>query len=119
MCIKVSTGMTLTINCDHGEFFRIKQMEESGILLRYEKTYWPPDKCREKRLQASKTRALTVTDVLLVFIILGLGITTATLSLAVEIYFKTFVHNRHIMPVNLFNDQRSAVRSPGKKRIPS
>ena len=76
-------------------FFRIKQMEQCGILLKYQRLYWPPDVCAEKRMQASKTRALTLTDVLIVFIIFGVGIATATITILLEIISKTIIQKRN------------------------
>ncbi len=59
-------------------------MQQSGLLKRYEEMYWPPDECQQRRIEESKTRALTVNDVLVVFIILIVGFAVALLVLLVE-----------------------------------
>ena len=68
-------------------------MEESGLLLYWEKKYFPPTKCdhQEKENQTPASRAMTIYDVAAAFIILGVGILLSTLCCMVEIYCNKYV----------------------------
>ncbi len=65
--------------------FRIEMMQQSGLLKRYEEMYWPPDECQQRRIEESKTRALTLNDILIVFIILISGVSAACMVLIIEL----------------------------------
>ena len=92
-------------------------MEESGILLKYEKAYWPPDFCAEERLEASKTRALSLADVLVVFIILAVGILAAVLTISLEIAFKMFIRSRNVVPIHPMDAKMSSDEGLDKRTI--
>ena len=92
-------------------------MEESGILLNYQKTYWPPDVCAEERLEASKTRALSMADVLAVFIILSVGILAAALTISLEIALKMFIRSRNVVPVQEMETKMSSDKGLDKRTV--
>ena len=98
-----------------GILFRIKQMEESGILLNYQRIYWPRDVCAEKRLEASKTRALSLADVLIVFIILAVGILAAAVTISLEISLKKIIRGRNIASVQAFDAKKNPDRGLDKR----
>ena len=89
-------------------------MEESGILLNYQRKYWPPDVCAEERLEASKTRALSLADVLVVFIILAVGILAAIVTISLEICLKMF---RNVVPVDSMDTKMNPEKGVNKRTI--
>ncbi len=67
-------------------FFRIKSLEETGILKYFEKKYIRyDDRCARKLGQQIESRALPLEESISVFIILSIGIVTAMIVLILEI----------------------------------
>ncbi len=65
--------------------YRIEKITESGLLKYWKNKHWPPDLCAAK-MEKMKTasRALTLDDIRVVFLILCTGLSLATIVLFCE-----------------------------------
>ena len=64
--------------------FRIQRMGESGLLVKFEEVHKLSGKCDRKKEEMSKSHALTITEVMMTFLVLGAGVISAMLVLILE-----------------------------------
>ena len=69
---------------------RIEKLSWSGLLKHWKNKHWPPDLCAvQMEEMRTASRALTLDDLRVMFLILLAGLSVATITLGCEKLFKT------------------------------
>ena len=75
----------------------MKQIEEAGLYVIWKRRHWPVDLCKlEAEEKLSSARMLTLTDVRALFVILGIGLSAASLALMIEATLIPCLHLLHL-----------------------
>ncbi len=92
---------------------RIEKLSWSGLLKHWKNKHWPPDLCAvQMEEMRTASRALTLDDLRVMFLILLAGLSAATITLGCEKLFKTigvhdlsyyFLRIRHLGQVEVEN----------------
>ena len=86
-------------------YCRIRNIEESGISLKWKKHHFPVDKCSiQRKLEQLKSHPITFRQVTASFLILSVGITLSTASFLIECLWIKVRQKLHGTPfVNFVN----------------
>ena len=81
-------------------YCRIRNIEESGISLKWKKHHFPVDKCSiQRKLEQLKSHPITFRQVTASFLILSVGITLGTASFLIECLWIKIRRKLHETPI--------------------
>ena len=63
-------------------------MSATGLLLKFKEMHKLPDRCKTKKLEMSRFHSATMTETVVAFLVLGVGISAASIILVLEHIFR-------------------------------